>query len=225
MKKIFLSLFLAVALKSYSQNTLTVNNMLPTDISVFNQINSKNSSRALKYDEIKGTPFLNSSFIMAKFGDNYETAPARYNSYTDEIEYQKNGQIYLLPKDTGIQKIVFTNNKDVLVNLKTDDELSGYFFELVNGRYSLYKKVKTKFIDSVAPRNSYDTEKPAEFRTFDPVYYIKTEKGFIKKPKNQKSIIEEIPEKKDALTAFFKENKIKLDNENDLKKLVDFLNQ
>ena len=34
-----------------------------------------------------------------------------------------------------------------------------------------------------------------------------------------------IPEKKDAVNSFFKENKIKLEKEEDLKKMITFLNQ
>jgi len=208
-----------------AQNTLTTNGMLPTDMNVFNQVSSKNSNRALKYDEIKGSPYINSSFILAKFRDNFENAPARYNTYKDEVEYTKDGETYILPKTDDFTRITFTKNTDILVMLDTKDELSGYFYELINGKYSLYKKIKTKFTDSQPAKNSYDTETPAIFKTLDPIYYIKTDRGFIKKPKNQKEIIEQIPDKKDALIIFFKENKIKFDKEEDLKKLVTFLNQ
>ncbi len=224
MRNILVTSLFLVCMKAHSQNTLTTNNMLPTDINVFTQINSKSSGRTIKYDEIKGSPYVKLTFTLAKFGDNYENAPARYNSYTDEIEYQKNGEIYLLPKKTDIKKIQFINTKDILTNLETNDEFSGYFFEIVDGKYSLYKKIKTKFIDIVPARNSYDTDKPAEFRTFAPLYYIKTENGFIKGPKNQKQVLNAISDKKDSLEKFFKENKIKFDQEEDLKKLVLFLN-
>lgn len=115
--------------------------------------------------------------------------------------------------------------KQILVLLDTSDDLNGYFFELISEKNTLYKKVRTKFTDVVPAPNSYASEKPANFRTLPPVYYIKTQNGFIKKPKNQKDIINQFPDKKDSLNNFFKSNKIKFDKDDDMVKLVTFLNQ
>ncbi|WP_288444036.1 hypothetical protein [uncultured Chryseobacterium sp.] len=115
--------------------------------------------------------------------------------------------------------------KQVLVLHDTSDDLNGYFFELISEKNTLYKKVKTKFTDVVPAPNSYASEKSANFRTLPLVYYIKTQKGFIKKPKRQKNIINQFPDKKDSLNNFFKSNKIKFDKDEDLIKLVNFLNE
>lgn len=222
MKKtlIFISLFSLTVI--YGQ---VLTGTLPTEMNIYNKINSKSSNKELNYDEIKGTPFPNKQFVLAKFKENFETAPARYNSFNDNIEYKKNDEIFILPDTEDFSRVTYIDTKETLVNLKTDDELSGYFYEVVNGKNSLYKKIKTKYTDAVPAKTTYDSDKPASFKTLSPVYYIKTDKGFIKKPKNQKEILEQFPDKKEALTAFFKENKIKFDKEEDLKKLVTFLNQ
>lgn len=112
-----------------------------------------------------------------------------------------------------------------IVNLETNDNLKGYFFELVSGKIALYKKERTVFKDEAPAVNSYASSKPAEFVKQDPIYYIKTENTFIKKPKNQKEIIEALPNLKDQINAYFKNNKIKLNKEEDLIKLVNYLNQ
>lgn len=222
MKKIliFVSLFSLTVI--YGQ---VLTGTLPTEMNIYNKVNSKSSSKELNYDEIKGTPFPNKQFVLAKFKDNFETAPARYNSFNDNIEYQKNNEVFILPDTEDFSRVTYIDTKETLVNLKTGDELSGYFYEVVNGKNLLYKKIKTKYIDAVPAKTTYDSDKNAYFKTLSPVYYIKTEKGFIKKPKNQKEILEQFPDKKEALTTFFKENKIKFDKEEDLKKLVIFLNQ
>lgn len=222
MKKtlIFISLFSLTVI--YGQ---VLTGTLPTEMNIYNKVNSKNSSKELNYDEIKGTPFPNKQFVAAKFKDNFETAPARYNSFNDNIEYKKNDEIFVLPDTEDFSRVTYIDTKETLVNLKTGDELSGYFYEIVNGKNSLYKKIKTKYIDATPAKTTYDSDKPASFKTLSPVYYIKTDKGFIKKPKNQKEILEQFPDKKEALNTFFKENKIKFDKEEDLKKLVNFLNQ
>ena len=226
MKKIILTTIVLTSLNSLSfgQQTLSVNGTTGVQ-SVFDGIKST-TGKTFKYDEIAGaSPYLNKEFANAKVAENYEQVPVRYNSYSDEVEFKKNNEIQVLPKTSDFSRIEISSPKQTIVMLETSDDLSGYFIELVNGKNSLYKKIKTKFTDVVPAANSYASERPANFRTLDPVYYIKTDKGFIKKPRNQKEIIEQFPDKKDNLTAFFKSNKIKFDKDEDLVKLVTFLNQ
>lgn len=228
MKKIILSALLISSISVMSQQAFSLpsNNgaFLPMENWMLNRVNS-NSGKSLTYDDIKGTPYYGKGYSVAKFSGSSETAPARYNSYLDQVEFTKEDKVFVLPKNDAFSRIVFDNSKEVLVNLNTDDDLSGYFFELVDGENLLYKKVKTKFVDVVPASNSYASDRPATFKSLDPVYYIKTKNGFIKNPKNQKEIIANFPDKKESLNTFFKENKIKFDKEEDLKKLVTFFNK
>jgi len=217
---------LSVVVSAQQTTAFSYNGGLFADRSMY-QVSSTNAKRNLTYEEIQGSPYYDKNFSLAKFiiPENVETAPARYNIYLDEVEFIKDDKTYALPPDSPFKKIEFTNTGETLIKLNNGDELSGYFFEVINGKYSLYKKIKIKFNDFVPAPNSYAVDKPANFHRFAPFFYIKTDKGFIKKPKNQKEIIEQIPDKKEVLSAFFKENKIKFNNEEDLKKLVTFLNQ
>ena len=201
---------------------------LSTGGSLF-RVESPNSKRGLTYDEIEGTPYLDKIFSEANFiisdKDKVETAPARYNTYSDQIEFKKGDEILALFPDNPFTRVEFVLTNQVLVKLNVDNELKGYFYEIISGKNTLYKKVKAKFNDFVPAANSYAMDRPANFNILNPIYYIKTENGFIKNPKNKKEIIEQIPDKKEALNTFFKENKIRFDKEEDLKKLVTFLNQ
>ncbi len=205
---------------SFAQQTLSVNGATGVQ-SVFDGIKST-AGKTLKYEEIAGdSPY----FSNAKVAANYEQVPVRYNSYSDEVEFKKNGEVQVLPKTSDFSRIEVASPKQTIVLLQTSDDLNGYFFELDNGKNSLYKKIRTKFNDFVPAANSYASDRPANFKTLPPVYYIKTDNGFIKKPRNQKEIIEQFPDIKENLTAFFKSNKIKFDKDEDLIKLVTFLNQ
>ncbi len=226
MKKILVSIFFAIFVSANAQNAsfLSKGNMLDGGL-FYAKINSANG-KTLEYSEIKGSPYTNPEFFSAKIAENYEKVNVRYNSYSDQVEYEKEDKVYTLPKETTFSKIEISSSpKQVLVMLNTNDEFSGYFYEIIDNKIGLYKKVKTKFTDTVPAANSYSSEKPASFKTLDPIYYIKTEKGFIKSPKNQKEILAQFPSKKDVLNRFFKENRVKFNNEEDLKKLVNFLNQ
>ncbi|WP_445431766.1 hypothetical protein [Chryseobacterium indoltheticum] len=228
MKKIVSGLLFLFVIAINAQANFSLSNnggFLPQDNTIFNKVNSPNAGKNLSYSDIQGSPYYGKGFSIAKFSGSDESAPARYNSYNDEIEFMKEDKPYVLPKNDKFSTVTFTTSRETLVRLETGDELSGYFFELLKGKNILYKKVKTKFIDAVIATNSYATDRPAVFKLLDPVYYIKTENGFIKNPKNKKEIIEQIPDKKEALNTFFKENKIRFDKEEDLKKLVTFLNQ
>jgi len=220
-KKILISLLSISSILTFSQQSLSINQVTGTQ-AVFS---TGADAKSFKYEDISGSPYLDKKFYEAKVSDDYEKISVRYNSYKDEVEFQKDGSPLVLPKETKFSRIEIGSPKQTIVLLETNDDLSGYFFELVNGKNSLYKKIRTKFVDFVPAPNGYTSDKPATFKMLDPVYYIKTEKGFIKKPKNQKDIVEQFPDKKENLATFFKSNKIKFDKEEDLIKLVNFLNQ
>ncbi|MBO9691998.1 hypothetical protein [Chryseobacterium sp.] len=220
MKKIIFLLFVSAYSASFGQ---LQNTAAPTDVFMHYRVNSKNGKQ-LSYDDIKGSPYNIKEFRSAKISENYETIMARYNSYTDEVEFQKNDKIYVLPKNDVFSNIIFTNTKDKLVYLTDKSDLSGYFFEIVSGKNTLLKKIKTVFIDVIPAESSYSEDKPAKFQTESPIYYIKTENGIIKSPGSKNNIIDNFPGKKEALDVFFKSNKIKFNKEEDLIKLVNFLN-
>lgn len=225
MKKKIIGILLCTAFTTaFSQQVRYTNQMFGAPV-ILDYVISKNGKN-IKYDNIIGSPYLNKNFTNAKVAAGYEEVAIRYNSYSDEIEFKKNNEILAIPKEAKFSKIETISPKQTFVLLSTSDQLSGYFIELVEGKISLYKKIKTTFTDAVIAENSYASDKPASFKQQSPIYYIYTVKGvFIKKPRNQKEIIDHFPDKKDMLNTFFKSNKIKFDKEEDLIKLVTFLNQ
>jgi hypothetical protein len=66
--------------------------------------------------------------------------PVRYNSYKDEIEFQKEGKPWVLPKEEQYSRIEVSSPKNTLVLLQTNDELSGYFLKLLVVKISFIKK-------------------------------------------------------------------------------------
>ena len=221
MKKIISITFICF-ISSINAQQVSLNQVFG-DNSVFTGVRSA-SEKTLKYEEILGSPYFDKDFHEAKVAENYEKINVRYNSYKDEIEFQKDNKIQVLPKQEVFSRIELFNPKTVLVLLETND-LSGYYLELVSGKNILYKKIKTDFIDVVKAANSYASDKPATFKSKEAFYYIKTNSNLIQKPKNQKDFVDSYPELKDKINVFIKDNKIKFGKEEDLIKFVNFLNE
>lgn len=190
-----------------------------------NSVTSKD--KPLTYEDINGTPYYDKFFKSAKFtfDNNSEIALARYNAYRDEVEFKRGDEILAL-KPANVKNIFFQDSGTTMVYFDGPNENEkGYFFELVNGNNSLYKKVHIKYNEFVPAANSYSSDKPANFSKADVVYYLKTKNAFIKISKNNRDFLSNFDSNKNDIKSFINSNKIKLENENDLIKLVNYLNK
>lgn len=187
-----------------------------------------NGPKKIKYSDIQGTPYYNLNFAPARVGDTSGIIPIRYNPFLDTIEIMDSntGSVYELPKEEAYPKFTFQNTNEKLVLTNTNNEYSGYFFELVGGKYRLLKKILTKFKDEIPAPNSMVSGTPAKFEAQKPIYFIKTNDSVIKVTKKADDLVNALPaDKKDSTKDFIKTNKIKLNEELDLIKLVTFLNK
>ncbi len=188
-----------------------------------------NGPKKLKYADIQGSPYYYANFIPAKVGDTPGTIPIRYSPFLDSVEIldSNSGNVYEIPREEAYPKFTFETTKEKLVLVNTNNEYSGYFFELIMGKNRLLKKISTKFKDEIPAPNPLISAIPAKFEKQKPIYFIKTENNnIIKLTKNSNDLLNALPEdKKDATKDFIKTNKIKLNEELDLIKLVTFLNK
>jgi hypothetical protein len=186
----------------------------------------------LKYSEIQGSPYLTKDFVVAKAACCKEVLPMRYDTYADQIEYSKDGAVYILTKQEPYTKIIFKDSNTTLLleNVNKSSEPK-YFVLLADGKNSLLKKV-----GSVIEKNSTTTplnrnpaaysvkDNKASFKTINPVYYLKTDKGIISEIKDKGDVLAVYPDKTNELNTYFKSNKVKFNKEDSLIKLVIFIN-
>ncbi len=225
MKKLIGIVLLVAGVFSYAQQiSLTEAARTARFSKVVDEIN--NGKEKIKYSDIEGVPYYTKNFIPAKVGDTPNTVSIRYNTFLDTIEILNGADVYEIPKGESYPKFTFEATKEKLVLVNTFDELTGYFFELAGGKNRLLKKIVTKFYPATPAPNSLISGTPARFETQKSVYMIQTENSFIRIPKKAEELILAFPaDKKDAAKDFIKTNKIKLTQEADLIKLVNFLNQ
>lgn len=193
------------------------------EISRFNKFMDQvnfGSGGLLTYGQISGSPFYNANFTSGKVDGHTDWVPLRYNIFKDEVEVLNGTDVYVMPKQSTLSRFVFKDSHDVLVLAD-----SGYFFELVNGKNKLLKKEKAVFVDEVKAANTYTAGTPPRFNRQKPQYFIKNDTDFIDVSKNEKNILNFFPDKKADVADFIKKNKIKLNPEADLIKLVQFLNK
>lgn len=187
-----------------------------------------NGPKKLKYSDIQGSPYYYANFVPAKLGETSATIPIRYSPFLDSVEIMDSntGNVYEIPKEEAYPKFTFETTKEKLVLVNTNNEYSGYFFELIAGKNRLLKKVITKFVDETPPPNTLISGIPAKFEVQKPIYFIKTEDNLIKITKKADDLLNALPsDKKDSVKDFIKTNKIKLNDQLDLIKLVTFLNK
>ena len=133
-------------------------------------------------------------------------------------------------KEERSRKITFLDSNDVysMFDFKSDDgdTRSGYFTALsADGDYQLLKKNKVIFIEEKVSATGYDAPKPAMYKkTKDRHYIIINGAPAVLVDTNKKRFVTLFKgQEKDAL-SFIKKNKIKLSNDTDLIKFVNFLN-
>jgi hypothetical protein len=185
--------------------------------------------KKLTYADIKGFPYYNADFLPARFGDTSVVLPIRYDVFKGTVEILKNDGVYEVPnenilKDSPLSKFTFEKSRETLILVDTHNELSGYFFRLADGKNQLLKKIIVEFKPEIPAPNHLIQAIPPRFEKQDPIYFIKTEEDFIKIPKDIIEFLNYFPENKDEISDFVKKNKIKLNREKDLIKLVNFLN-
>ncbi len=179
-----------------------------------------------KNSSTEGTPYLWNSFISAKIEGINTTILLRYNAYKDDMEVKgEDGNAYVIPREEKFSSIkIIPTNEMVVLKKYTDNgqPYEGYLFLITTkNNFSFYKKEKTEFHDFQKARNSYAEDQPARFTALKPRFFIQIKDGEITEfPKNKKKLIEFLPEKKDAIEAYLKKNKIDFSSEKDLKNLI-----
>lgn len=188
-----------------------------------------NIEEKLTYSNIDGSPYYKLEFVPAKFGNSSTVMPIRYNCYTDTVELLNGSHIEEIPKrniikNSDLTKFTFEKTNETLVLVDNYSELSGYFFRLATGKISLLKKMTVKFKSKTPDLNHLVKGTPPKFEKVVSRYYIKTENDFFVVSKDKDTFLKHFPKYEEKIKNYIKENKIKLNREADLLKLVTFIN-
>jgi len=187
------------------------------------------TQKVLTYNEIVGSPFRYTQFMESKVFFRLQDLPMKYkinyNAYNDELEYIEDGITYTICNPNEIHKVEVNN--EVIIYTKYynyDVQKEGYFIEIIDDYISLYKKelILNVLIKNSAYGNNQD--KKAKFIKEKPRYYISIYGGPLTLIKTKKKLTQLFFNHPDV-KKYIKEENIKMHSEDDLKKLVIFLNK
>jgi len=185
-------------------------------------------------ESIEGSPYMDNTFSKGQlyYGDEQVgNIYFRYNAYNEEIEIKQQNlegePIRGLGKDKKIRLVA--NGESMSFKTFVDSQgntQNGYLTLLSDGDYKLYKHIDVVFKEAKKAENSFVKGKPAKFIQFVE-YYLEGPDGkrIDQVELNNKKVLNVISEdKKASLSSFLKENKLKIKGEQDLMKVLSFLN-
>lgn len=182
----------------------------------------------LKYSQIQGTPYLNSNFQQGEIftkGKLLGTYPLRFNVYTENFEFRKSDkQILELNNPGRIGKIILGNETFIYAPYKDKNTISNGFFKLLNtGKAQGLVRYKVEFQEATPP-GAYQQAQPATFTPIEKYLFVRIgDEAAI--PVNKKSeLLKAIPDHKQQISKFIKKQRIHVNREKDLVKLLNYYN-
>jgi len=181
------------------------------------------------YKEMNGSPFRYKEFVNGKINLKTNNSPidylVNYNAHKDHFEFIENNTTYAIANPNKLKNILVEGETFVYTEYYNYEDLKkGYFIELIDDYISLYKR---ELISITSQKNVAYKSTPyvsGNFIRLKPKYYISIYGEplmLIKSKKKLLNLFFNHPE----INKYIKKEKIKLHEEEDLKKLVTFLNE
>ena len=145
----------------------------------------------------------------------------RYNMYTDQMEYSKDDQLFMVKQDPSIHIRIddeyfyycnFTNKRFV--------SKRGYYVLVeLSDNYAIYKKYDLEIIDPKKYGGTDGTPTPGVIKVVYK-YYLEEDGIIMELPLNKREMLALFSDKEQELNTYIKKNKLKLRKEEDIIQLV-----
>lgn len=185
--------------------------------------NFENSSTEV----VQGSKYLNDNFQngIILFGDKEINTLLRYNALAGEFELKNpsTNEVASVVRTRAIKFKVGTSNYAVSTYMGKDDIITEGYFEILNeGNTQLLKRDLVTYKEAEPAPNSYNPSKPARYISSTEYYLKKGSEPAEKVSLNKKDILKIMDT--DEARSFVKDNKLKLKSEEEVVKLLNFLN-
>jgi hypothetical protein len=233
--KLIFTLFLG----TFTYGLLMSQFQIVTDAKTVKQFNDYQPKAGLNHPRfnnphsgVDGSPYLFRDFIIGEAisTDNtrYINANFRYNMYTDQIEYEKYGEVYILNNPGDFEYFILGDHILCYRLFSTPDGLlkKGYFQLLNKGEDAvLFKKKNVRFVPP-KEAEAYAPASPAKFMSASDSYYISFQgRPLVMLNLKKKEFLTVFPEKSNEIEKYIANEKLSIRKEEDLLKLVEFYNK
>lgn len=210
---------------SQNRNTQFKTELFVYSADVFDTRNLYDPATPENYD---GTPYYVNDFLL---GDVYleneiiiSNGALRYNAVADEIEYKES----LNDDDESAKALV--KSKEIYAKIMNDTFVfipsQGYYLVMFDGNnLSLLKKITKKYFPPKKAQNNYERSTLARFEDrFKYTIYSKNGKT-LELPKSKNKKLKAFGDDQKIVESYTKEQKLDLNNEKDIKKLIQYLDK
>ncbi len=216
----FLLILFSLSLSAYSQELRTQQGDVYYDVYMYKK----------KYNAPEGSPYLDENFTPCKIDDISETQLVRFNALEGKVEVKMSSrQVIELPASEP-HVLVLKDGSGKVYETHSYTDTKGHvrysFFERIKQteNYTLYKQERIKYIKEVKA-GAYKEAEPAKFKMDSPVYFVtdrwRGSDDLVALPSRQKALIELFPGEAKAIKNLIKSEKLRLDNSQDLIRILD----
>lgn len=199
------------------------NTALEASIAVSTLSTNNYRSKALTYDNVKGSPYLNKEPLRGSLtlldGGNTEEAKLQYNIYTNEFLFiEEDGTEQLLEMKRCVELNMKTKEENFIFK-RADPTQPHKFFDIIyeGEDLKIYNDIEVKFFEG---KDQGITKIEPRFSKYDNLYFKKKGENPQKIKVKKKDILKLFEkDKAKQLEQTAKKNKIKLKKVNDFKKL------
>lgn len=178
-------------------------------------------------ETIDGSQYTNDKYGSAKVNEGSEYHNIRYNNYKDVMEYEneKKEILELIPDKNVI--IEFANGNNFYYKTfknSNKEENSGYLLLISSSEnVNFYSSNRIKYKPGKKASNSYERDSSPTFYADKTTYFIEI-KGQVYQVSKTKDVEKLFPNKSAEVKKYFKENGTDFSKENEVKKMIAFLN-
>jgi hypothetical protein len=183
-------------------------------------------------NDYTGSPYYNVAFLKGSILSKGKTIASnqilRYNVSKEEFEIRDSRN-----QESKIVKTVL-RNKDITIQIGDEsfeyissakNKLRGYFIPLFKGgKNSLYKKITKKYIASQKAINSMASDIAAFYKEKEILYLVDNKGTYTELSSSKKGKLKAFGDMKKNVKDYTKQNKLNLNKEKDLIKVVTYVN-
>lgn len=200
--------------------------IVPNSDDLLDKLRLNNSIKSLDnmfYADISGTPFMFKDFqtgeVQLKTGEKYK-ADLRFDKYAGEMQFKVKDVVYAIALPETIELIDINGTRFIYTNTESTPK---YLEVLSDGSCKLLAEKKVRIQDAELPK-PYQPAKPARFIDHEDVIYLKLGDNNAVRIKGKKDLIALMSDEKEQITNFLGDNKLKVNDIDDLKRIVLFYN-